>query len=35
MGENLMIWTLYHLQIQPIDGRPFLLEHEIINIVPQ
>ena len=27
MGGFLMIWDLYHLEIQPIDGRPFILAH--------
>ena len=30
MSGILMIGTLYHLQIQPIDGRPFIPAHSII-----
>ena len=30
MGGILIIGTLGHLQIQPIDGRPFLIKHSII-----
>ena len=33
MGGALMIGTLYYLQIQPIYGKPFLLEHSIIPCI--
>ena len=33
MGGILMIGTSYHLQTQPIDGKPFLLENSIIPCI--
>ena len=33
MGGILMIGTLDHLQIQPIDGRLFILEHSISTCI--
>ena len=33
MGVILMIGTLDHLQIKPIDGKPFLLVHSIIPCI--
>ena len=33
MGEIFMIGSLYHLQIQPIDGTPFIFAHSIIPCI--
>ena len=33
MGEILMIGDLNHLQIQPIDGRQFILSYSIITCI--
>ena len=33
MCGTLMIGTLDHLKIQPIDGRPFIFSHPIITCI--